>query len=287
MAFNWDDLKVVLAISRSGSLTGAAQDLGIDQSTAGRRVSAVEADLGAVLFTRSKTGFAPTTAGETVIARALEMENRAGLLVEDVTTVDQGPSGVLRIVGNPWTLVQLARIGLPPLLAEFPQLDIRTISGPSSRSLSRGEAAIALWFETPPRETEFAVKLGDVPYALYAPADADAEQLDWVSLWSDDMAKREPVRWVQRARKSDERLRLTGTDSFLLQAAVRAGLGKGLLPMCIAEGHKDLVRVSSGKPDLVRALHLHAHPDTVQTARVQAVIACLRNRFDQIFVEAS
>src|SRR3546814_11953315 len=41
---DWDNLKVALAISRTGSLTQAAQMLGIDQSTAGPRLSALEGD---------------------------------------------------------------------------------------------------------------------------------------------------------------------------------------------------------------------------------------------------
>lgn len=66
---DWDNLKVALAFSRTGSLTQASQVLGIDQSTAGRRLGALEADLGAILFVRSKTGFSLTDAGEAAVAR--------------------------------------------------------------------------------------------------------------------------------------------------------------------------------------------------------------------------
>jgi DNA-binding transcriptional LysR family regulator len=284
MSLNWDDLKVLLAISRSGSLTGAATLLGIDQSTAGRRISALEADLGAILFARSKTGFAPTPAGEVVIARALEMESRAIRLSEEVANAGQGAVGLVRLIGNAWTMTRLVERAVPALLAAHPRLDLRTIGGPNPRSLGRGEAAVALWFEMPPRESEFAVKLGDVPYAIYAPAGVDPAPLPWVSFWDDEAPRRAPIRWIERERKAGQALRLTATDSSVLRAGIRNGLGKGLLPMCLAEGDPALVRVTDGAPDLVRTLHLHAHPDTIQTARIQVTMAWLRESFAAVFL---
>jgi len=284
MALNWDDLKVVLAVARAGSLTGAAQMLAVDQSTAGRRLSAVEADLGCILFVRSKTGFAPTPSGETTIARALEIEARALRLTDELTRVDQAASGLVRIVGNPWTLVRLAEHAMPDLLLRHPHLELRTIGGSLPRSLARGDAAVALWFEIPPRESEFAVKLGDVPYAIYAPVGVDPTTLDWVSFYDDEAPRRAPSRWIERERRATEKLRLTATDSSVILAAIRAGLGRGLLPMCLAEGEPGLARVGEGAPELVRTMHLHAHPDTIQSARIQAVMAWLRESFPRVFL---
>ncbi len=284
MSLNWDDLKVLLAISRSGSLTGAATLLGVDQSTAGRRISALEADLGAILFARSKTGFAPTSAGEVVIARALEMESRAIRLSEEVANTGQGAAGLVRLIGNAWTMTRLVDRAAPALLAAHPRLDLRTIGGPLSRSLGRGEAAVAIWFEMSPRDTEFAVKLGDVPYAIYAPAGVDPGKLPWVSFWDDESPRRAPIRWIERERKAGQALRVTATDSSVLLAAIRNGLGKGLLPMCLAEDEPTLARVTNGAPDLVRALHLHAHPDTIGTARIKVTMDWLRDSFASVFL---
>lgn len=283
MSLNWDDLKVLLAIGRAGSLTGAATHLGVDQSTAGRRLAALEADLGTILFVRAKTGFTPTAAGRAAIDRALEIEDRTRRLAEEIAQPAGEPAGLLRIIGNPWPLTRLAECVLPVLLARHPLLEIRTIGGALPRSLAIGEPAIALWFEIPPKDTEFAVKLGEVPYGIYAPAGADPARLPWVSFWDDDAPRRAPSRWIEKARGPGESLRLTATDSGVLRAGIRAGLGKGLLPMCLAEGDPRLVRIGDAAPELTRTLHLHAHPDTIQTARVQASIACIRERFAETF----
>lgn len=284
MALNWDDLKVLLAISRVGSLTGAANLVGMDQSTAGRRLAALEADLGAILFVRSKTGLAPTEAGHAAIARALEIECRTLRMHEEVANSDTGPAGLVRIYGNAWFMTRLVEKALPRLLAQHPQIEIRTIGGPIARSLARGDPALGLWFEVAPHQAEFAIKLGEVPYAIYAPRGVDPDSLGWVSFWDDEAPRRAPIRWIEKHRAAGEGLRLTATDSSVLLAGIRAGLGRGLLPMCLAEGDPAIVRVNQGPPDLVRTLHLHAHPDTIQTARIQAAMGWMRESFGWVFL---
>ena len=71
---NWDDLKVALAVGRTGSLSRAALQLGVNQSTATRRLVALEAQVGKTLFVRSQAGLTPTEAGRIAIARAGDVE---------------------------------------------------------------------------------------------------------------------------------------------------------------------------------------------------------------------
>lgn len=279
---DWDNLKVALAISRLGSLTQAAHVLGIDQSTAGRRLSALEADLGVILFVRSKTGFALTDAGEAAIAEALEVERRIDRLMEVVTPPEEGPVGIVRLVGNAWTLDRLARTVMAPFLAANPRLDLRTMTL-RTRVRPRGEATLSLWFEVEPRESEFAIKLGEVPYAVYHARDRDPEELGWISFYDEDATRPGIARAHKRLRRRDEPVRLASTDAGIMLSAVRAGVGKALLPMCLAAGEETLVRSQESAPDFVRTLHLHAHPDTVESQRIQATIRWLRESFKEVF----
>ena len=279
---DWDNLKVALAISRVGSLTQAAQMLGIDQSTAGRRLSALEGDLGVILFVRSKTGFALTDAGEAAIKEAMEVERRIDRLTDAVAPSDEGPVGIVRLLGNAWTLDRLARTAMAAFLAANPRLDLRVITL-TPRSRIRGEATLSLWFEVEPKESEFAIKLGDVPYAVYQARNAEHQIDGWVSFYDEDAMRPSITRTHKKLRARGETLRLTATDAGIMVAAVREGVGKALLPMCLAEEDDRLERVNGGEPELVRALHLHAHPDTVESARIQATIRWLRESFESVF----
>lgn len=283
MSLSWDDLKVLLAVSRAGSLTGAASLLGIDQSTAGRRLSGLEAQLGVILFVRSKTGLLPTEAGEVAIERTHEIERRVLRIAEAASEAGRQVAGPLRLYGNTWMLARLVGRALPALTGRHPGVELRISSGSSPRSLGLGEPSLALWFESPPREPEFAVKLGELAYAVYALRGTDPETAPWAALWDPEQPRHMPTRWLERERRPDEAIRIASTDSSVILSAIRAGTGKGLLPMCLGAEDPTLVRVGDGPPDLIRMVHIHAHPDTIQMPRVQATMAWLRESYAPVF----
>lgn len=280
---NWDDLKIMLAVARSGSLTRAAVMLQMDQSTVSRRLTAIEAELGATLFARSKTGIAPTELGERLVVHAEEIERRVDRLVEDAAQGEDEAVGTLRLLSNAWILNRLIDQGLSDFLAAHPRLLMRLVTRPPEVR-TRGDTTISLWFERAPDPGEFAIKLGDVPFDVFAPEGVDPEGLDWVSFFDEDAPRRAPMRNWEKIRKPGDVLRMTATDASLLQTSVRRGIGKGILPLCLALDDPGLTRVETKKGQFLRTLHLHAHPDTVQSLRVQKTIRWLRDSFDRIFL---
>ncbi|HRC58266.1 MAG TPA: LysR family transcriptional regulator, partial [Kofleriaceae bacterium] len=52
----WDDIRVLLAVLREDSFSGAATTLAVEQSTVSRRIAALESALGAALFERTPSG---------------------------------------------------------------------------------------------------------------------------------------------------------------------------------------------------------------------------------------
>ena len=64
---------------------------------------------------------------------------------------------------------------------------------------------------------------------------------------------------------------------------MRRRVGKGLLPLCIGEADPALQQVGAAGGALARTLHRHAHPDTVQSPRVQRTIRLLRGHFAAVF----
>lgn len=128
MSFDWDDLKVVLAVSRTGSMARAATGLKLDQSTVSRKLSGLEAAFGAALFKRSKKGLQPTELGSRILPLAIEaeqvFENIAAQAIED----ENEPSGLVRILSNAWILDRLAEYRLPAFLEAFPAITVRLLS---------------------------------------------------------------------------------------------------------------------------------------------------------------
>lgn len=284
MPLNWDDLKILLAAARAGSLSRAATMLKIDQSTVSRRLMGIEATLDTVLFKRSKNGLQITDAAERLLPLAEAVEHAVDVFVEGASAERaDGPSGLVRILGNAWILNRLSERVLPTFLRQYPNVDVRLLTLAPKLPV-RSDATLSLWFEAPPKHGDTSLRLGDVPFALYALKGCDPDALDWVSFFDEDAPDRAPVRYWNRHRAATDKLRVTVTDAGLILAAIRSGAGKGLLPMCLGEQDPNLQAISGPAPQLTRTLHLHIHPDTLQVRRVQAVVTTLQNQFDTVFL---
>ncbi|WP_170771093.1 LysR family transcriptional regulator [Ruegeria lacuscaerulensis] len=279
---NWDNLKVLLAIGRAGSLTGAAHALDVDATTMGRRLTALEKELGVILFVRSKSGFVPTEAGVIAIRQAEQIEAHYHQMTDQISQSQASAVGVMRLVGNSWTMQRLAMTGMDRFLATNPGLDLRLMTRAPSARVS-GEASIQMWFEVPPEAAEYTVTLGQVPYAVYRAAHLDTPPANWVAFFDEEASRPIISRAVERLSKSTETMRVTATDASVLVSAVAAGVGKGLLPMCLAKGRNDLVRVGTGRPEFNRSLNLYLNPDTVGYKRVQVTVEWLRAAFSDAF----
>lgn len=94
---SWDDLRIVRAVARTGAVAAAAEMLGINSSTAARRLAKIEEVLGVALFDRRRTGYVATTQGEEVVALAERVELDVIGVTRRVSGHAQGHAGDLRI----------------------------------------------------------------------------------------------------------------------------------------------------------------------------------------------
>src|SRR4051794_38782915 len=84
-AFSWDDVRVFLVLCRARTLTAAGARLGVNASTVGRRLAALESAVGARLFDRTPDGVLPTHAAEQLLAHAERVEDAANGLAGAVS----------------------------------------------------------------------------------------------------------------------------------------------------------------------------------------------------------
>ena len=165
---NWNDLKVVLAVGRTGTLAGAARLLKLDSTTVGRRVTAIEEAVGARLFDRLSTGFMPTDVGHRAIARAETVETELHALRNEIDGTDQRIEGHVRLTGLDAIFDHLIIPRLPQLMKRHPGLEITFSSNLDFVDLSRREADIALRSREPQHPNSVGRKLGLLAQGAYA-----------------------------------------------------------------------------------------------------------------------
>jgi DNA-binding transcriptional LysR family regulator len=266
----WSDLRVVLALGRAPSFSAAARNLGLDQTTVGRRLAALEAALQGRLFLRERGRLLPTALGEAAIARAEEVE--AAVLALETAAGESGAAvaGRVRITAVPILVNQLIVPRLPGLLQRFPGLAIDANADSRNLSLSRRETDIALRFARPEGGSELCRRIGSLAFSVYAAKGAEASGLPWVT-YEERFLHYPQARWVVAHVAPEDLARLRINDAEGLAQAVRSGLGRGVLPDFMAAQDAALVRISA-EPVLHRDLWLLVHPDLRQLPRVAAVL---------------
>ena len=134
---NSDDLDLFARIVKAGSISRAAIEMGVDQSTLSRRLGQLEAGLGTRLLHRSGRGVAATERGQRLLEYAATV---AGLLAEAEQSLqagaDQGPAQ-LHIAAQP-TLARMLFAPLAQALRQrYPRARLRLVEGLASQLLEQ------------------------------------------------------------------------------------------------------------------------------------------------------
>src|SRR5262244_4055312 len=128
-SWQWDDVRFFLAVTRAGSLSGAARALGVGHVTVGRRIAALEKRLGVTLLNRTPDGFATTSAGEAVLRQCMAMENAALDLERTAAGRDSLVAGSVRVTTTDALGYQLVVPAIAALRHAHPNLQVDLILG--------------------------------------------------------------------------------------------------------------------------------------------------------------
>jgi DNA-binding transcriptional LysR family regulator len=278
LSFDWDLLQSFLAVARAGKLTSAARRLKIDHSTLSRRLTTLEAGLGAKLFERHVSGYALTPQGERLLERAEIIESTVLAIQSDVAHSGLRVSGTVRI-GAP---DGLGTAFLAPVIGELssahPDLDIQLGATPRSFSLSRREADIAIGLSRPTHGRLHARMLTDYELGIYGAREsralwADIETADDCALkpfisYIDDLIFAPELDYVPSVSKGITP-RIRSSNLIAQMQATAAGAGLCVLPCFLADPDERLVRVLPKEVRLTRTFWMIVHADMRDLARIR------------------
>lgn len=279
---DWDDLRYFLAIHRAGTLARAAAALGINATTVGRRLSALEERVHARLFDRTPEGYALTHAGRDLLPRAERMEDEALALEREVLGADQRLSGSVRVTATEMIATRFVMPHLPRFRDRHPEVALELECSNRRVSLTRREADIALRLARPREENVVTRRLSDIPLALYAapsylqargtPEDPERTLRGHEILaFAAARTFRTENAWLE-PRSAGARIALRSDSVSSLFAATLAGLGIALLPRAAADREPGLVRIDTLTAPEPRVIWQTVHEDLQKNARVRAVM---------------
>jgi molybdate transport repressor ModE-like protein len=278
---DWNDLRLVLAIGRAGSLTGAAQELGVNHSTAFRRLNALEDRIGVRLFERLPGGvYLPTAAGERMAETAERIETETAALDREIAGRDHRLTGQLRVTSSETLAYRLLTHHLARFRAVHPGIVVELAIDNRILSLSRREADVALRPARPKEGDLFGRKLADIGWTVYgAPglietlprrdAPRDLSRLPMIG-WGPDASGINAADWLAAQVPASQFV--YRTNSLVNQlVAVKAGIGLAVLPCYLGDPEPGLARFFPVPiPELSRELWIVTHGDLRRTARIRA-----------------
>ncbi|MFO0613293.1 MAG: LysR family transcriptional regulator [Polyangiaceae bacterium] len=272
---NWDDVRFALALVDAGSLAKAAKALGVDHTTVGRRVEALEAALGARLFTRTPAGYVPTADADRLLGPMRRVEEAIHAVERRAVAQRDELEGKLRVT-SPETL---GVTYLAPILAELqrahPKLVIDLVPAGEVLDLGKRQAELAVRLFRSAHKDLVVRRAGAIGYGLYA-SHAYLEEHRWDRrkpeahpFLSVPEAGAVEATWLRRICPT-ARVAFTSTLSIALHAGARASAGIAVLPRYLGDRDPSLRRLPM--PDEpTEPIWLTIHRDLQRTPRIRAL----------------
>lgn len=277
---DWNDLNLVLAICRTGTLTGAARALGVNHSTVFRRINSIEKKLNVRLFDRQPTGYVMTEAGETVQRTAERIDEEVNGLSRELLGRDLRLQGRLRVTSPEGIGLKFLSPHLSAFCADHPGIQMDLIITSSALRLSRREADIAVRVTRRPPDNYIGHRICKFRFCMYASrsylnrhGDASLEDYHWL-MTDDGFDLLPPAVWKNKEHPA-AKIVFSSNNALAVITAAKQGLGVAPLPCFLGDAEKDLVRVTKPPEALTLDLWILTHPDLRHTARVRTLMTFL------------
>lgn len=283
---NWDEIRTAYQVARNGTVSGAADVLGVHHATVIRHIDALEHRLGVKLFQRHARGYAPTEAGTDLLQVAKATDDQFSQLVSRIKGLGESVSGDLVVT----SLLSASQM-LAPMLAEFqalhPDVRIRFLTGERLFRLEYGEAHVAIRaghnapdqpdnVVQPLMETNVELVASDAYIARYGMPDGVDDFANHRFVAYDNAEHRAPfARWLTEI-VPEENIVYRASDERALLDGILAGAGIGFVMSAALDRYPTLTPVIPSLPEWGSKFWLVTHVDLHRTTKVQAFLSFLK-----------
>jgi DNA-binding transcriptional LysR family regulator len=273
----WSDVRIFLAIARSGTLGGAARMLGSSHPTVGRRLRALEQAIGHTLFQRTADGFVLTEEGHGIVALAEQMEEGALAMQRRLDGQEQNLKGSLRISSADW----FGAYVLPPIIADYskayPNVDVEVLTGTRLFNLAQREADVA--FRIVPFDTADLVqrRLFRLDYGVYVaeggPEPPYGDGTGFRLITHDTSTGQFPdIAWLKESFPNARPI-LRSNNRNVQGRMCREGVGIAVLPQVVGNGIPGIRKLDLPVEPPSRDIWMGYHRDLRRLQRLRAFIA--------------
>jgi DNA-binding transcriptional LysR family regulator len=286
MSFDhWDEIRTAYQVARLGTVSGAAEVLGVHHATVIRHIDALEARLGAKLFQRHARGYTATEAGQDLLSIASVADDQFTQLAGRIKGRGDEVTGDLIVT----SLGELSPLIVPTIAAfqeRHPDLRVRLISDARLFRLEYGEAHVAIRAGKLPDQPDnvvqpfFTLTLRLVASKAYVDAHGplNDDTLDSHRFIgpNEDTPRAPHYRWLMET-VPDRNVVFRASDMRAAKEAVVAGIGIGFVASWDMDRTADLVDMLPTLEEWSAKIWLVTHMDLHRTAKVQSFVRHLKS----------
>lgn len=281
----WTELRTAYQVAKLGTVSAAAEALGLHRATINRHIDVLEAEMDTKIFIRHARGYALTDIGQDVLRVAQKTEE----LIDDLAGRVQG--GKSQIEGEIKLTILAPFAGLlmgaiSRFRKENPQCLVQVDVGEGLARLEYGEAHIALRAGSKPDHPDYVVNgFGSVGFNLYAhdsyiarcglPAETDDFNGHTFVVPKVPHERMPFGSWIKDHVRPDM-IALSSGDIGVSTEAVLAGIGIGFMAEAEARARGNLHAVLPPNSNWSIAGWIVTHVDLHRTEKVQAMLHCIK-----------
>lgn len=284
---DWNDLRYVLAVSRTGTLGGAAEQLDVAYTTVGRRLRALEAEVGVRLFDRTPEGFVATEAGRDLAVVAAQVEGDVLAASGRLQGHDTRLQGTLVVSTTDMFFCGFSEV-FSGFIERYPEVELTVTTTLDTVSLTRREADVVLRLTNEPPEYLVGRRVGRASFAVYA-ADALVEQVGpsaalgdypWLG-FAEGPEARWAAGWLDEHAPGARVVCRLDDNARSRSRAIEVGIGVFFLPCFEGDALSGVRRISEPLPEFAHDVWLLTLRDLRSTRRVRAFLDHAAGVFEQ------
>ncbi|WP_419905396.1 LysR family transcriptional regulator [Kiloniella sp.] len=290
----WRDLRTVLAVAQTGSLSAAARQLGISHATVFRHVNQIEVKLEVKLFERNREGYSLTPAGEEITELASKFDRDLVVLERKLLGQEIQPRGLVRITTTDTLLINF----LSPIFADlqkcYPDIELEINCSNELVNLNRRDAEIAIRPSKASPDNMVGRKISNLSVGIYGTVKDHSNLLDdagklrnfallkslnWIGP-DESLAHLHIYKWLQR-HELYPRVRTRHNSLLAVADAVRNGGGVAILPCFMAAIDPTLLALKRPLEDFDNEVWILTHPDLRNVGRIRVCMDFLNKAISE------
>ncbi|MEM9742499.1 MAG: LysR family transcriptional regulator [Pseudomonadota bacterium] len=284
MFAHWEAFHTAFVVSRAGTVSAAADELGVHRASVIRHINSLEEALGVVLFRRNARGYSLTEAGEDLLRTGARINGLFDRLKQQAVLAP-ALSGTLKIASPGIWAAPIAR-AVARFRGRFPSVTIELDSSDEHTDLAAYPADVVLRRGAKAEPLDYVVlpftvlRIGLFAHRSYIQRFGLPGTLEDLASHHFVRARRDgddrpQLEWLQKQVPKAAYSLTCQTDAELVHA-LRQGAGLGFYPADFVVDDDNFVEVPTGSEQWFETIWLLTHGDVHRSAKVQYLLDCFR-----------